>query len=159
MAVRSEDLGDTGTLKYPSRIKLRYTWHAGKTGSRFYETLRDHCVILGTRCASCDWVYVPPRDTCPRCYGDITDWVELPGTGTLLTWTVTRYAVPGIQPQKPPYALGVVKLDGATSGFVHLLGEVQPEQLTEGMRMEAVFREERTGGYLDIEYFRPIAQR
>jgi hypothetical protein len=157
MAVRSEDLGDTGTLKYPSRIKLQYTWHAGKVGSRFYEDLRDHCRIMGTKCARCDWVYVPPRETCPRCYGDIAGWVELPPTGTLLTYTVTRYAVPGIQPLEPPYALGIVKLDGAGSGLVHLLGEIEPERITTGMRVEAVFAEERTGRYLDIKYFRPVA--
>jgi len=157
MAVRSEDMGDTGTLKYPSRIRLQYRWHAGRAGSRFYEALRDRRTILGTKCARCDWVYVPPRETCPRCFGDIAEWVELPGTGTLMTYTVTRYAVPGIQPQEPPFALGIVKLEGASSGFVHLLGEVEPEEIRMGMRVEAVFREERSGGYLDIKYFRPVA--
>jgi uncharacterized OB-fold protein len=73
-----------------------------------------------------------------------------------LTYTVTRYAVPGIQPLEPPYALGVIKLDGASSGFVHLLGEVEPDELRVGMRMKAVFSEERTGGYLDIKYFKPV---
>jgi uncharacterized OB-fold protein len=84
--------------------------------------------------------------------------VELPHTGTLVTWSVTRYAVPATQPQEPPYALGIVKLDGATSGLVHILGGVEPEQLEKGMRMEAVFQEERTGSYLDIRYFRPLTQ-
>jgi len=156
MPVRSEDLGDTGTLKYPSRIRLQYTWHVGKVGSRFYGELRDHCKIWGTKCARCEWVYVPPRETCPRCFGDITEWVELSDTGTLLTYTVTRYAVPGIQPQEPPYAMGIIKLDGASSGLVHLLGEVEPQELKVGMRMQAVFNEERTGGYLDIKYFKPF---
>ncbi len=156
MAVRSEELGDSGTLKYPSRIKLSYTWHAGKAGSRFYEEIRDHCKIWGTKCLKCQWVYVPPRETCPRCFGDVTEWVELAETGTLLTYTVTRYAVPGIQPQEPPYALGIVRLDGASSGLVHLLGEVEPDDLRVGMRMQAVFREERTGSYLDIKYFKPL---
>ncbi|UCG82495.1 MAG: Zn-ribbon domain-containing OB-fold protein [Dehalococcoidia bacterium] len=156
MAVRSEDMGNTGTLKYPSRIRLQYTWHAGQAGSKFYSELRDNCKILGTKCSRCGWVYVPPRETCPRCFVDITDWVDLGDTGTLLTYTVTRYAVPAIQPVEPPYALGIVKLDGASSGFVHLLGEVEPDELEVGMRMKAVFNEERTGGYLDIKYFKPV---
>jgi len=62
MAVRSEDLGNTGTLMYPSRIKLPYTWHAGKAGSRFYQELRDNRRIYGTKCPQCSWVYVPPRE-------------------------------------------------------------------------------------------------
>jgi uncharacterized OB-fold protein len=156
MAVRSEDLGNTGTLMYPSRIKLPYTWHAGKAGSRFYQELRDNSRIFGIKCPQCSQVYVPPRETCPRCYRVMDSWVEVSRIGTLLTFTVTRYAVPGIQPLKPPFAMGIVKLDGADTGLVHLLGEVEASELRVGMRMEAIFHEERQGNYLDIKYFRPL---
>lgn len=156
MAVRSEDLGNTGTLVYPSRIKLPYTWHAGKAGSRFYQELRDNCHICGTKCPQCSRVYVPPRETCQRCYRVMDEWVEVSDTGTLLTFTVTRYAVPGIQPQEAPFATGIVKLDGADTGLVHLLGGIEVGSFQVGMRMQAVFREKRQGNYLDIEYFRPL---
>jgi uncharacterized OB-fold protein len=156
MAVRSEELGSTGTLAYPSRIRLPYTWHVGKVGSRFYQEIKDNCKIWGIKCTKCEWVFVPPRETCPRCYCDMREWVELSDTGTLLTYTVTRYSVPGIQPQKPPFALGIIKLDGASSGLVHLLGEVSLNDISVGMRVKAVFREARRGDYLDINYFKPI---
>jgi uncharacterized OB-fold protein len=84
------------------------------------------------------------------------EWVELSDTGTLLTYTVTRYSVPGIQPQKPPFALGIIKLDRASSGLVHLLGEVSLNDISVGMRVKAVFREVREGNYLDIRYFKPL---
>jgi uncharacterized OB-fold protein len=156
MSVQSEELGSTGTLAYPSRIRLPYTWHVGKAGSRFYQEIRDNCRIWGTKCPKCEWVFVPPRETCPRCYRDMSKWVEVNDTGTLLTYTVTRYAVPGIQPLEPPFALGIIKLDGATSGLVHLLGEVNLNNIFIGMRVKAVFREARRGDYLDIKYFKPI---
>jgi len=156
MAVTSKELGNTGTLMYPSRIKLPYTWHAGKVGSRFYQELRDHCEIWGTKCPECSWVYLPPRATCPRCFRTIHEWVEVSDTGTLLSYTVTRYPVPAIQPVEPPFALGIVKLDGATSGLVHLLGEVDFNEIRVGMRVQAVFREKREGNYLDIKYFKPF---
>ena len=156
MAVRSEELGDSGTLMYPSRIKLQYTWHVGKVGSRFYREIRDHCNIWGTKCPQCERVYLPPRETCPRCFCDIDEWVEVSDVGTLLTYTVTRYAVPGIQPQEPPYALGIIKLDGASTGLMHLLGEVGLDNIRVGMRVKAVFRDAREGNYLDIKYFRPL---
>ena len=157
MAVISEELGDTGTLMYPSRIKLPYTWHTGKAGSRFYEEIRDHRKIWGTKCSLCERVYVPPKNTCPRCFNDLNEWVEVSDAGTLVTYTVTRYAVPGIQPQKPPFALGIIKLDGSSTGLVHLLGEIDLEDIHVGMRMQAVFREEREGNYLDITYFKPFS--
>lgn len=156
MAVISEELGNSGTLMYPSRIRLPYTWHVGKMGSRFYQEIKDHCKIWGIKCPKCEWVFVPPRETCPRCYCNMGEWVELSDTGTLLTYTITRYSVPGIQPQKPPFALGIIKLDGASSGLVHLLGEVDFKDISIGMKMKAVFHEIRRGDYLDIKYFKPL---
>jgi hypothetical protein len=156
MSVQSEELGSTGTLAYPSRIRLPYTWHVGKVGSRFYEEIKDRCKICGTKCSKCGWVFVPPRETCPRCYRDLAEWVEVSDTGSLLTYTVVTYAVPGIQPLEPPFAIGIIKLDGATSGFVHLLGEVNPNDISIGMKVKAVFREVRRGDYLDIKYFKPL---
>lgn len=156
MAVRSEELGDSGTLVYPSRIKLPYTWHVGRVGSRFYQEIRDNCKIYGIRCPRCRKVLVPPRETCPKCYCDTDEWVEVSSIGTLMTYTVTRYAVPNIQPQSPPFALGIIKLDGADTGMVHLIGETKFDAIRIGMRMKAVFRKERTGNFLDIKYFIPL---
>lgn len=156
MAVKAKELGDSGTLVYPSKIRLRYTWHAGKTASRFYYEIKKHCKIWGTKCSRCELVYVPPKETCPRCFCSMNEWVQVSETGTLLSYTVVRYAVPGIQPLKPPFALGIVKLDGASTGLVHLLGEVDVDDIGVGMRVQAVFREAREGNYLDIKYFKPL---
>lgn len=156
MAVTSKELGDTGTLIYPSRIKLPYTWHVGKVGSKFYREIKENCKIWGTKCPQCEWVFVPPKRTCPRCFLSINEWVEVGNIGTLLTYTIVRYPVPSIQPQEPPFALGIIKLDGASTGLVHLLGEGKLDDIKVGMRMQAVFRETREGDYLDIKYFKPI---
>jgi uncharacterized OB-fold protein len=49
-------------------------------------------------------------------------------------------------------------MDGADTGFVHMLGEVDPEQLKEGIKVEAIFKvkEERQASILDIKYFKPV---
>jgi uncharacterized OB-fold protein len=86
----------------------------------------------------------------------MTEWVELGSRGTLTNFTVVHYSVPLIQPQEPPFALGIIRLDGADSGFMHLLGEVAPRDIKVGIRVQAVFREKREGNLLDIKYFRPI---
>jgi uncharacterized OB-fold protein len=86
------------------------------------------------------------------------DWVELGNTGTLITYTVVRYPLPSIQPQKPPFALGIIRLDGAHTGFLHLLGEIDLEKIKIGMRVQAVFRVVREGNLLDIEYFKPLKE-
>ena len=81
--------------------------------------------------------------------------VELSDQGTVLTYTVCSQPNP-VQPSKTPLTYAVIQLDGADNGMVHMLGEVEPEAISIGMRVQAVFKEERTGNILDIEYFKPL---
>jgi len=149
------ELGSTGSRIHQSRIRLRYNWWLGKVGSKFYRELKERCQILGIKCSQCQVVYVPPKENCPKCFNQMNEWVELGGAGTLTTYTVVRYSVPLIQPQEPPFALGIIQLDGAHTGLTHLLGEVEPKDIRIGMRVKAVFREIRDGNLLDIKYFKP----
>jgi len=51
----------------------------------------------------------------------------------------------------------VIWIDGSDGGFLHMLGEIKPDKVTIGMKVEAVWKSvgERTGSILDIAYFRP----
>ena len=142
-------------LVYESRIKVPYTWSVGEIGSRFLIELRDHNKIYGTRCSKCDMVYLPPRKTCGQCFSNLHDWVELGPQGTLITHTVVHYES-SVMPMKPPFAYGIILLNKASTGLVHLLGEVNFDEIKSGMRIEAVFKDERTGDIMDIRYFRPV---
>jgi len=137
------------------KMALPYQYFAGTTGSRFLVALRDEKKILGMRCSSCNMTFVPPRQTCERCFADLTgSWVELEPTGTVTGFTVVRYAEP-YQPKEPPYVLAMVKLDGADTPIAHLLecgGTAQPAV---GMRVQAVFAGERRDNLLDIAHFEP----
>jgi len=139
-----------------SGIKVPYTWSAGAYATRFFTELKDNKKIWGTKCPKCNCTYIPPRKNCPKCFVNITEWVELGNTGTLLTYTIVRYKEPLIQPMEPPYAYGIIKLDGANTGLTHLLGEVDLNKIKPGMRVQAVFREKREGNILDIKYFKPL---
>ncbi len=133
-----------------------HNWY-GLVASRFFSEMRDHKRLMGTRCGHCAKVYMPPRSVCPHCLATLSQWVELPPTGVLLTYTLVNYVYGGYyQPANPPYPVGIVRLDGADTGLCHLLGEVEPDALSIGMRVEAVFREERKGDILDIAYLRPL---
>ena len=134
---------------------MPYRYAAGGTASRFFIELRDNQRIMGTRCAQCNRVYVPPRATCVRCFGKLDEWVELHGQGTLQSYTTVHYSLP-VHPLKPPFVYGIVLLDGADTGFTHFLGEVEPEEPRIGMRVKPIFKEQREGNILDIKYFKPI---
>ena len=47
------------------------------------------------------------------------------------------------------------QLDGADAGLVHFINEIKPEDVKIGMRVEALFKEDRIGSILDIKYFKP----
>jgi hypothetical protein len=157
MATVTEKLEGMDVWVYHGQIYIPNTYSAGAVGSRFLIELRDNKKIMGTRCPTCNLVYVPARSACRDCYGELSEWVEVSQKGTLLTYTVTYQSNP-IQPVSTPIAYGIVQLDGADTGFVHMLGEVDPEKLKVGTKVKAVFKskKERQGSILDIKYFKPL---
>lgn len=143
-------------LAIPGQIKIPYRWSAGRAGSAFLAALRDRARILGARCPRCRQVSVPPRPHCPACAVACTETVETGPLGTLTTWTVVREEFPGIDVMPVPYAFGAVRLDGADTALVHLLGEIDPGAIRTGLRVEPVFAPVRRGHILDLRYFRPV---
>ncbi len=141
---------------YEGQIYIPNTYSAGGVGSRFLIEIRDNKRIMGMRCPTCNRVYVPARSTCKDCFGQLSEWVEVSDKGTLLTYAVAHQRS-SVQPLEPPLIYGIVQLDGADTGFLHLLGEVEPEQLVIGMRVHAVFKDDREASILDIKYFKPLA--
>ncbi|MBM3156384.1 MAG: Zn-ribbon domain-containing OB-fold protein [Chloroflexi bacterium] len=140
---------------YHGRIYIPNTYSAGAIGSRFLIELRDNKRIMGARCPACNRVYVPARSVCKDCFGQLDELVEVSSRGTLLTYTVCQRGS-RVQPVETPIIYGIIQLDGADNGFVHMLGEVEPEQLRIGMRVQAVFKEKREASILDIKYFKPL---
>ena len=140
---------------YEGQIYIPNTYTAGALGTRVLSTLRDKKKILGTRCGACNRVYVPARSTCKDCFGQLGELVEVSDKGTVLTYTVVNEGN-ACQPAEAPLIYGIVQLDGADTGLVHMLGGVEPEQLRIGMRVQAVFREDRKGSILDIKHFKPL---
>ena len=142
---------------FSGQLKIPYKFQSGRTGTRFLKELRDNKRIMGLKCSTCNAVYVPPRSTCKECFAKLDQWAEVSSEGTLLTYTVLR--TPRQAQTKElgrhlPVAYGIIQLDGADTGFVHLLGEVDLDKLKVGMRFKAVFEDERVGSILDINYFK-----
>jgi uncharacterized OB-fold protein len=138
-----------------SALSIPYGWAAGRHATRFYREIAEARKIFGARCPECQRVLVPARKTCSRCFADTTEWVEVGPAGVVKSFTIVHYAEPQIQPMRPPFAYGLIQLDGADTAFIHVLADVELSQITTGMRVEAVFVEEPTGSILDIEYFKP----
>ncbi len=136
-------------------MHIPYKWSAGVAGNKFFQELRGNKKIMGTKCKKCSRVLVPPRIFCEECFTDNMEWVEVKHTGILRTFATSYFSKDGKR-LKDPWMVGIVKLDGADGGLVHYIAEANPEELKIDMKMEAVFADERTGGIMDIKYFRPL---
>ncbi len=133
-----------------------FEWSIGKYGSKFLSELRDNQRIVGIRCPKCQKVFVPPRKVCGDCFVAMDEIVPLSGEGTVNTYTVLSFGFvdPSTGIQKPvPYTWAFISLDGADNTFIHYLEEIDLEKLRVGMRVKAVFEEERSGQLLDIKHF------
>jgi uncharacterized protein len=146
---------DAEPMVYEGRIKVPYSWQAGETASHFLTQLRDERRIWGKRCPKCQKVLMPPRKNCPFCFVDTSEWVEVSGEGVVEAFTVVRRETT-IQHLAAPFAYAVIRLEGADTGLVHVVSDVEPEKIEEGMRVKAVFAEDRKGSVRDISHFRPV---
>lgn len=150
----AKKIGELEAFVTDKPFETWYLNYAGPICSKFLIELRDKKRILGIRCPQCNRVLVPARPTCARCFAQTQGWVEVSDTGSLLTYTTVYQSLPSLSVE--PLIYGIVKLDGADTGLVHMLGGVEPKDVHIGMRLQAVFNEQRKGDIRDIKYFRPV---
>ena len=131
-------------------VKFRYTPGVGATA--FLEALRDRGVLLGSRCASCSYTYLPARLFCERCFAELAADTECGPGGMLESFTVAHAGIDG-EPLIEPVTWATVKLDGADTVMVHRLVDTPTPQI--GMRVHAVLRGERAASIDDLEVFAP----
>ncbi len=133
----------------------RYT--PGVAGEAFFTALRDRGVLLGSRCSSCAYTYVPARMFCERCFAELGSDTEVGPGGALVSFTIVFQGVDG-EPLDRPETLGLVRPDGADGVLLHRVLDQGDEPLEVGGRVEVVLRPhaERVGSILDIEGFRVV---
>jgi uncharacterized OB-fold protein len=143
---------------WPGTIPLTSLYTAGLGGQIFFDALKRHGKLIGTRCQPCKQVYLPARSFCERCLGALTDQVEVKPTGRLVSYTICHIDRDR-RPLRRPRALALVQLDGATTALLHYLLDVTgPDQISIGSRIQVVIKpkRQRIGSILDIEGFRPV---
>jgi uncharacterized protein len=135
------------TMEIPDVMKITYKYSYGEQ-SPFFRALRDYGKLLGARCEACDFVYCPPRKNCSKCYGD-TDWVELPGTGTVETFTKV-YKGTSASKGKAPFICAYIKLDGSDFVMMSNIEMEDASQASVGMKVKVQMKEERFGRMTDF---------
>jgi uncharacterized OB-fold protein len=142
---------------WPGDMPVEHRYTPGVAGEVFFTALRDRGVLLGSRCESCSYTYVPARLFCERCFAELSADTEVGPQGALVSFTIGFVGIEG-EPLDEPETWGLVRLDGADAVLLHRMLDVGDEPLEIGERVEAVIRNpnSREGSILDIEGFRAI---
>lgn len=149
-------MSDSHTRTIQTPIALSYTFVAGTRKSRFLEAMA-HRRILGLRCAECGLVSINSRGTCPVDAVPLDEEVEVGQRGTLLSWCIVNVPFTG-QTLPLPYVCAMIVLDGCDTWFLHVVDGVPHDELTIGMRVEAVWVNEAdlAPTFESISHFAPV---
>ncbi len=133
-------------------IEYPFTRTTGPVVGAFMTGLRAGR-IMGSRRAD-GRVFVPPVEVDPETGDAVSDIVEVASTGVVETWTWVDPPRPG-SPWAEPHGLALIRLDGADTPMLHGVLVDSVADMASGMRVEAVWRDERTGHITDLKGFVP----
>jgi uncharacterized OB-fold protein len=134
------------TIRFPYRRSL------GPVMGAFMTALADQRII-GIR--SGDRVIVPPREWDPDTGIELPlDFVDVGPAGTVETWSWV--AKPTVQhPLDRPFAMALVKMDGADTAILHAVDAGSIDAMSTGMRVAPRWKTVRTGHITDLDAFIP----
>jgi uncharacterized OB-fold protein len=125
----------------------------------FWDAAKQDRLVV-PRCKDCGTFRLPPMPICYRCQSDASEWVELPGTGTVYTYMVVHHPLHPDLAEVCPYVSGVVELDGTQGEGARMLVNIidcEPEEIAIGTRVEIVF--EHVNEEMSVPRFRPIRSK
>ena len=143
---------DPAPLRADLVIEYPFTRTTGPVVGAFMTGLRDGRIV-GSRRAD-GRVFVPPAEVDPETGDSITDIVEVASTGVVETWTWVDPPRPG-SPWAQPHGLALIRLDGADTPMLHGVLVDSAADMATGLRVEAVWRDERVGHITDLVGFAP----
>jgi uncharacterized OB-fold protein len=158
--LRGKDFEEGRVLFETWDPNARYAWDAGVAIGGYLRGLKAG-KLIGRSCPECRRVLIPPRMFCEQCFCATDRWVNLQDTGTVITFSLCYVTWDMIRLEDPQLP-AVIEIDGASPGMgiMHMLGEVDPQEIEIGMRVQAVWKpaEERVGSITDIVYFKPTGR-
>ncbi len=150
---RLDQLGEAEYLIVNRPYDIMYNHSYGRV-SKFFQGLLEK-KFLGTKCPKCEDIFFPPRVHCWRtaCHLQETQWLELPQTGILHSFTILGFAATAFLPDLP-FVLGYVRVDGSNTLIASRILQVDPLDVHPDMNVSARFIETPKGTPLDF-YFVP----
>jgi uncharacterized OB-fold protein len=108
------------------------TLHPDVWTAPFWEAALEHRLVA-QRCTGCGEFRMPPGPFCWNCQTQDAEWIDLPGTGTIYSFSITRQALIPQLADYVPYVVAVVDLDEAPGArLVSTVVDVDPDSVRIG---------------------------
>lgn len=150
MAEQTNWSREDGSFVAPLVVSYPYSRTVGTQLSRFFTSLMGGR-LEGTRGRD-GRVYFPPAEFDPLTGEQLSEWVELPETGTVLSWAWQADPEDG-QPLDRAFAWALITMDGADVPILHAVDAGDQSRIRTGSAVRVRWAEERTGGITDIACF------
>ena len=163
-----EERKETASLEGDWEVSASTTWKHSPLLQEYARGLKEK-KITGSLCPGCGKVIVPPRNICGRCHRRMDEKVEVSDVGTVTCFVVSAPFEKGKVKLfgADPIEMGLVKegervvsvyvrFDGADSNVDTELIRAEPEEVYVGMRVRAVWAENRVGKLSDLEAVEPL---
>lgn len=131
--------------------------HADQATQPFWDAAAQDRLIAA-KCTHCGTFRLPPYPYCTVCRTQGVEWVELPGTGAVYTFTVIRHPLAPHLADVVPYAVGMIELDGTQGPGARLqlnITDCDPDALTIGTPVRVYF--DHVNAAMPVPRCRPIA--
>jgi uncharacterized OB-fold protein len=142
----------SGALTAPHVLEYPYTRSVGPVLGRFFAALRERR-IEGMRTGS-GRVLVPPQEYDPDTAEPLDDWAAVSDAGVITTWAWVHQPRKN-HPLNRPFAIALIRLDGADSAMLHAVDAGDESGMSTGMRVRARWRADPQGDIHDIVCFDP----
>lgn len=116
----------------------------------FWDALAQHTIRIQYSPSLGEYIFYP-RPLAPRTLADDLEWREIPGTGTLYTYTVSTRPVAPHFAQEGTLVLAVVQWDEGPKFSTEMVN-VSPEDLKVGMRVSPVYCDYPEAGITMLRY-------
>ena len=107
----------------------------------------DQQKLAGSRCQSCNTLFLPPRPLCSDCFSEDMGWEEVDGRGQLIAFTAVHIAPTAMLEAgyslQNPYVAGIVQLQEGPSISAQIIGvdATSPQDIQIGSPVQVAFIE------------------
>jgi uncharacterized OB-fold protein len=106
------------------------------TIASFYQFVSEKR-LMTAKCNECGTEILPPKPMCTNCLSTNLRWIELEGTGKLLTYTVIHVAPEQFQ-AIAPYIVGIIELQNGLR-LPGMIRDLKQEDVKIGMSLKIDF--------------------